>query len=64
MKYIFFIITLLLSINSNSGTGLGTFIGKTLLERRSARLTFSKDNKLGGACVNITWSAIDLNSIA
>ena len=38
-------------LNSNAGTGLGTFIGKTLLERRSARLTFSKDNKLGGACV-------------
>ena len=51
-------------VNLNAGTGLGTFIGKTLLERRSARLTFSKDNKLGGACVNITWSIIDLNSIA
>ena len=51
-------------INVNAGTGLGTFIGKTLLERRSARLTFSKDNKLGGASVNITWSLIDLNSIA
>ena len=51
-------------INVNAGTGLGTFIGKTLLERRSARLTFSKDNKLGGACVNIAWSIIDLNSIA
>ena len=50
-------------VNSNAGTGLGTFIGKTLLERRSARLTFSKDNKLGGASVNITWSLIDLNSI-
>ena len=51
-------------INSNAGTGLGTFIGKTLLERRSARLTFSRDNKLGGASVNITWSLIDLNSTA
>ena len=51
-------------ININAGTGLGTFIGKTLLERRSARLTFSKDNKLGGASVNITWSLIDLNSTA
>ena len=51
-------------INVNAGTGLGTFIGKTLLERRSARLTFSNDNKLGGASVNITWSLIDLNSIA
>ena len=51
-------------INVNAGTGLGTFIGKTLLERRSARLTFSKDNKLGGASVNITWSLIDLNSTA
>ena len=51
-------------VNANAGTGLGTFIGKTLLERQSARLTFSKDNKLGGASVNITWSLIDLNSIA
>ena len=47
---------------SNAGTGLGTFLGKTLLERKSARLSFSKDNKLGGASVNIFWKQIDLKS--
>ena len=49
-------------VNSNAGTGLGTFLGKTLLERKSARLSFSKDNKLGGASVNIFWKQIDLKS--
>ena len=27
-------------INDNAGTGLGTFLGKTLLERRGAKLSF------------------------
>ena len=49
-------------VTSNAGTGLGTFLGKTLLERKSARLSFLKDNKLGGASVNIFWKQIDLNS--
>ena len=49
-------------VTSNAGTGLGTFLGKTLLERQSARLSFLRDNKLGGASVNITWSVTDLNS--
>ena len=40
---------------SNSGTGLGTFLGKTFLERKSANLYFIKDDKLGGACVQIVW---------
>ena len=40
----------------NSGLGLGTFLGKTLLERQFANLLFSKDNKLGGASVKISWS--------
>ena len=48
------------AVNSNAGTGLGTFLGKTLLERKSARLSFLKDNKLGGASVNIVWSKKDL----
>ena len=29
-------------VSSNSGTGLGTFLGKTLLERKSARLFQSR----------------------
>ena len=47
-------------ISSNSGTGLGTFLGKTLLERKLATLSFSKDKKLGGASVNIKWKIKDL----
>ncbi len=47
-------------VNLNSGTGLGTFLGKTLLERKSARLSFLKSNKLGGASVKIAWKQIDL----
>ncbi|MBD1172020.1 ActS/PrrB/RegB family redox-sensitive histidine kinase [Pelagibacterales bacterium SAG-MED05] len=49
-------------VNSNAGTGLGTFLGKTLLERKSARLSFSKDNKLGGASVKIFWKQVNLKS--
>ena len=51
-------------INSNAGTGLGTFLGKTLLERKSANLYFSKDSKLGGAKVNIVWKQKDLKANA
>ncbi len=43
-------------VSSNSGLGLGTFLGKTLLERQFANLTFSKDDELGGASVKITWN--------
>ena len=49
-------------VNSNSGTGLGTFLGKTLLERKSARLSFLQDKKLGGASVKILWNVKDLKS--
>ncbi len=41
---------------SNSGLGLGTFLGKTLLERQNAKLMFRKNSDLGGALVVITWS--------
>ena len=43
-------------INSNSGLGLGTFLGKTLLERQNAKLIFKDDKNLGGASVIISWS--------
>ncbi len=43
-------------VRSNSGTGLGTFLGKTLLERQLASLSFEKDKDLGGASVVISWS--------
>ena len=47
-----------------AGLGLGTFLGKTLLERKSANLYFSKDSKLGGASVSIVWNQKDLKSNA
>ena len=45
-----------LELNSNSGLGLGTFLGKTLLERQNAKLSFKDDKNLGGASVVISWS--------
>ena len=48
----------------NTGTGLGTFLGKTLLERQLAKLSFSKDKKLGGASVIILWQGKDLKTIS
>ncbi len=48
----------------NTGTGLGTFLGKTLLERQLAKLNFSKDKKLGGASVIILWQGKDLKTIS
>ena len=50
-------------INSKSGLGLGTFIGKTLLERMKADVQFSKSNKLNGAMVTIKWQTKDLFNI-
>ncbi len=49
-------------VSSNSGTGLGTFLGKTLLERQSANLHFTKDTKLKGASVIISWNIKNLKS--
>ena len=43
-------------LRSNSGLGLGTFLGKTLLERQGAKLQFKRNSKLGGALVIISWS--------
>ena len=50
-------------IDSKSGLGLGTFIGKTLLERMKANVNFGKcpDNK--GAMVTIQWETKNLPSI-
>ena len=42
-------------VSSNSGLGLGTFLGKTLLERQNAKLIFRRNSDLGGALVIITW---------
>ena len=46
---------------NKSGLGLGTFIGKTLLERKKAIIEFSNLEK-GGASVEISWKYDDLVS--
>jgi len=43
-------------VSLNAGLGLGTFLGKTLLEKQFANLSFSQDKKLGGASVVISWN--------
>jgi two-component system sensor histidine kinase RegB len=43
-------------LSHNSGLGLGTFLGKTLLERQGANLKFKRNGKLSGALVIISWS--------
>ena len=43
-------------LSSNSGLGLGTFLGKTLLERQGAILKFKRNSKLGGAQVTLSWT--------
>ena len=44
-------------LKSNSGLGLGSFLGKTLLERQGAKLTFRRNGELGGALIFLVWSA-------
>ena len=43
-------------LSSNSGLGLGTFLGKTLLERKGASFLFRRNAELGGALVIISWT--------
>ena len=50
-------------ISSKSGLGLGTFIGKTLLERMKANVKFNKCPKTNGAMVVISWQTKDLLAI-
>ena len=50
-------------ISSKSGLGLGTFIGKTLLERMKAKVEFSKCQKTNGAMVIVRWQTKDLLNI-
>ncbi len=47
-------------LNPNSGLGLGTFLGKTLLEKQGAKLLFRQNNDLGGALVVISWNPKNL----
>ena len=50
-------------ISSKSGLGLGTFIGKTLLERMKAKVKFDKCLEANGALVIIKWQTKDLLTI-
>jgi two-component system sensor histidine kinase RegB len=50
-------------ISSKSGLGLGTFIGKTLLERMKANVQFNNSVNLKGAMVTIRWRTKDLFNI-
>lgn len=50
-------------ISSKSGLGLGTFIGKTLLERMKADVKFNKCPETNGAMVTIKWNTKDLLAI-
>ena len=45
---------------NNAGLGLGTFLGKTLLERQSAMISFENNSSLKGAKVKIKWRINDL----
>ncbi len=48
---------------SKQGLGLGTFIGKTLLEKNFATVTFKNSDVSKGAEVIIEWKNIDLKKI-
>ena len=48
---------------NNTGLGLGTFLGKTLLERQSAVISFENRSALNGAIVKIKWRINDLTTL-
>ncbi len=48
---------------SKMGLGLGTFIGKTLLEKNYGKINFENNSKKKGALVNISWLNSDLKKI-
>ena len=50
-------------IKSKIGLGLGTFIGKTLLEKNYGKINFKNTSKMNGALVNISWFNTDLKRI-
>jgi two-component system sensor histidine kinase RegB len=49
-------------ITDKAGLGLGIFLGKTLLEKKKARLTFLNRNDLKGATVKISWNILDIKN--
>ena len=46
-------------LTDQAGTGLGTFLGKTLLERKGAKIIFSNNVKMG-ASVQASWNLKDI----
>ena len=48
-------------LKNNTGLGLGTFLGKTLLERQSAVILFENGSIFNGAKVQIKWSINDIS---
>jgi two-component system sensor histidine kinase RegB len=49
-------------ITGKAGLGLGIFLGKTLLERKKAQLTFFNKEDLKGAAVKIVWTILDIKN--
>jgi len=49
-------------INGKAGLGLGIFLGKTLLERKKAQLTFLNIKNEKGALVKISWNILDIKN--
>jgi len=49
-------------ITGKAGLGLGIFLGKTLLERKKAQLTFFNKEDLKGATVKISWLILDIKN--
>ena len=50
-------------VKPKMGLGLGTFIGKTLLEKNYGKINFTNNSETKGAIVNISWLNADLNKI-
>ena len=50
------------ALSFNAGLGLGTFLGKNLLERQKAKLLFRRNSDLGGALVIISWNPQSLSN--
>ena len=50
-------------VKQKIGLGLGTFIGKTLLEKNYGKINFKNTSKMNGALVNISWFNTDLKRI-
>ena len=49
-------------ITGKAGLGLGIFLGKTLLERKKAQLSFFNKEDLKGAIVKISWNILDIKN--